>query len=90
MAEPNPHPMGRINSPEEVPIYRRVDCQFYELCLNTAVVEGWEGFDCRPCQAYAPLDQTDQRADLEAIARMYNRVHGRDEDDSDAHDEETN
>lgn len=57
MAEPRPRPVKERGTQPDA---RRFDCVFYQLCLNTAVVEGWPGFTCAECGAYEAEPKTNE------------------------------
>lgn len=71
MAEPNPQPMARIQDADHVGYYRKLDCAYYEPCLNTAIVEGWDGFSCRQCKAYEPVGKVAFEVQAESIILTY-------------------
>lgn len=43
---------------------KRLDCAFYNECLDTAVVAKWKGFGCRECNAYVALDSEQKAQDI--------------------------
>lgn len=47
----NPIPSRQIGRPSK--IHRRVFCKLYDLCLEKAIAENWEGFACHQCTKFA-------------------------------------
>lgn len=37
---------------EQVRKHRYMDCIFYEICLDRAIIYLWESFSCRKCKLY--------------------------------------
>jgi hypothetical protein len=37
---------------EQVNKHRNLDCIFYEICLDRAIIYSWESFSCRKCKLY--------------------------------------
>jgi hypothetical protein len=46
---------------------KRVDCTFYNACLNQADSGNWPGFSCTSCTAYAAPDQFQREMDVLAL-----------------------
>ena len=47
---------------------RKVMCADYEHCLNEAVKRNWQGFSCRKCQAFQPLQLNSSEWQLDSLA----------------------
>ncbi len=46
-----PNPIEWINlSDEEIPMYRRMNCPWYSMCLLFAARRKWLGFSCKECR----------------------------------------
>lgn len=66
----NPRP-----NPASVPFatydpQRQFACRKYSLCLDVAFGSDWAGFTCSGCRAYERLTREEERADIEAMARL--------------------
>ncbi len=57
---------------ERAPAVKRLDCAFYNECLDTAIAGKWKGFGCRECTAYALSEPEQQVQDMLGLlaARM--------------------
>lgn len=44
-------------SPEPGYGYRNMECDFYEACLDLAILEDWDGFRCTDCELRGPQEQ---------------------------------
>lgn len=57
---------------EEGHTIKRLDCAFYNECLDTAIAQKWKAFGCRECSAYEVLDVEQQVQDVLGLlaARM--------------------
>ena len=51
--EPNPKPLAKKPSVEEVHLRRNVHCNVYDRCLETAFRRGWCSWTCHLCGRYA-------------------------------------
>lgn len=49
---PNPSRAEQPHDPSAAAAMRRLDCVYYDQCLDVAVREDWPGFHCQACQAY--------------------------------------
>lgn len=59
--EKNPTPFTLVKDDEtgrfeDAHAIKKLDCAFYNECLNTAVTGKWKGFGCGECTAYTALD----------------------------------
>lgn len=67
--ERNPIPFALLKD-EETGRYenghaiKRLNCAFYNECLDTAIAGKWKGFGCRECSAYVILDPEQQAQDI--------------------------
>lgn len=43
---------------------KRSDCTFYNVCLEQAIEDSWEGFSCSECTCYRAPDQYQKEMDL--------------------------
>lgn len=50
--KPGPLPLSRTLKPEEVRAHRRLNCEGYDACLDTAWRNGWTSFSCRGCKRF--------------------------------------
>jgi hypothetical protein len=64
---PRPTACARIEDPNQVPLWRRLDCQDYDGCIDVAVEGGWDGFHCKGCEGYRPLTPQQRTRDLHSI-----------------------
>lgn len=44
-------------SPEPGYGHRNMECDFYDACLDLAILEEWEGFHCAACELKGPQEQ---------------------------------
>ena len=60
---------GRFEGAEAI---KKLDCAFYNECLDTAIAGKWKGFGCTECTAYVALDCEQKMQDLYGLlaARM--------------------
>lgn len=70
----NPIPCSTTSNPD-----RNFFCRHYEPCLDLAVSRRWEGFTCRSCGAYEPIEVDrewwiqDGRACLALVLTLFHR-----------------
>jgi len=65
--QPSPAEHPVINNPENSDRIRHLHCLNYDMCLNIAVNEKWNGFTCKQCEAFEPLAGDDEKRDVDAI-----------------------
>ncbi len=59
--EKNPTPFTLVKDAdtgrfENAHAIKKLDCAFYNECLDTAIAGKWKGFGCGECTAYVALD----------------------------------
>src|SRR5271169_3753201 len=58
-------------SPYTVTEIKKVDCTYYNKCLDKAIAKNWAGFSCQSCQAYESLDYEQRVSDCTALIMAY-------------------
>lgn len=72
---PNPISHPEIDDVDTAPDVRRLHCRMYTHCLIQAANKNWPGFSCNKCMAFVPLTKEEERADMEAFARLLGASH---------------
>lgn len=69
---PNPSPTPHLDAErtDDAPNVRRLNCRYYDRCLDVADVQNWPGFTCHGCDAFVPIDAEQERADLVGMVEM--------------------
>jgi hypothetical protein len=69
---PNPKPAARLDAEraDDAPAVRRLNCRYYDRCLDVADVQNWPGFTCNGCDAFVPIDAEQERCDLVGMVEM--------------------
>ena len=49
---------------ENAPNIKRLDCAYYNECLDTAIEGKWQSFGCRECKAHVTLDVEQKMQDI--------------------------
>lgn len=71
---PNPRPIHRLRTIEDVEGARRSDCDEYAACLEQAEIRNWRGFSCNACRAYRQLSPDQLYRDLPKLCRLGNKI----------------
>lgn len=70
-AAPLPSPCGILLSPEDAARRRKLDCRFYDKCLDIAIVERWDSFTCKKCKAYDPKSRLEKEREAKGLLAIF-------------------
>ena len=75
-----PTEFAPIVDPKDVDKYRRLNCKYYEPCLDIVIQQGWTGFHCNDCKAYVQISKEKQRQAARGLLAIFDQGKAADED----------
>jgi hypothetical protein len=67
--DPNPTALPAPINPDDVGSHRRLECRFYDRCLDRALERAWRSWTCRACALEAVAADPALAPDHAALAR---------------------
>ncbi len=68
------HPRACSAMPVEEMVRRHLRCRCYGPCLQKAVENEWEGFDCVECTGYEPMTASELKREMHGLVGILGEI----------------